>query len=191
MWTFFQTTVSGLECPAAAVQGLYSRSSMARLQKTTAKPLMENRRIRLKPVYSFQTLGVSSKPEKRRNGHCPPFPKPAHLWLLLPPPPPLIQNLSDCFLFLMARQTAFTCILDCKYLFVLNVHTLLLGIGAKMDGSLRDTQFSPACTVLIFFLLLWLCRDCMFCVHKCHSYCPRGQQMSILFFGLDNRQSWW
>lgn len=53
-------------------RGFYTRSSMARLQETTAKPLMENRRIRPQPVNS-QTLGVSSKPEKRQNRHCPPL----------------------------------------------------------------------------------------------------------------------
>lgn len=37
----------------------------------------------------------------------------------------------------MDGQAVFTCILGYKHLFVLNVHTLLLGIGAKMDGWLE------------------------------------------------------
>lgn len=49
----------------------YSRSSMARLQKTTAKPRMEKRRIGLQPVYSFKTSGVL-KARKKTSGHCPP-----------------------------------------------------------------------------------------------------------------------
>lgn len=56
-----------------------------------------------------------------------------------------------------------------------------LALVLKWMGGWRGTQFSPACTVLIFFLLLWLCRDCMLCAHKCHSYCPLGPQMSIFW----------
>lgn len=166
---------------------------MARLQETTAKPLMENRRIRLQPVYSFQTLGVSSKPEKRQNRYCLPPPSRTRSPLTSPATStPLIQDLSDCFLFLMDRQAVFTCILGYKHLFVLNVHTLLLGIGAKMDGWLEG---HPILTCLHSIDIFFCCYGCagIACSVSINASLTAhlDHRWVFYFFGLQNRQSLW
>lgn len=65
----------------------------------------------------------------------------------------------------MGSQADFTCILGCKYLFVRNLHTLLLGTGAKMDGWLEGHPILTCLHTIDIF-------STAVAVQELHALCP-------------------